>query len=139
MSERNRGVPPVGRVVEIAGDRIRDIPALYAELDRALMRGVDWRMGESLDALNDVLSGGYGTIEGDERVTIVWHDFAAGAAALGARTTREWLARRLGDARYDQQRLASELAALEAGAGATYMDRVLEVIASHPNLTLERR
>lgn len=127
------------RVIEIAGDRIRDIPTLYVELDRALMRGVDWRLGESLDALNDVLYGGFGTIEGDEPVTLVWHDFAASAAALGVETTREWLRRRLGDERYAQDRLVADLAALDAGTGMTYLDRVVEVIESHPNIALDRR
>jgi RNAse (barnase) inhibitor barstar len=127
------------RVIEIAGDRIRDIPTLYVELDRALMRGLDWRLGESLDALNDVLYGGFGTIEGDEAVTLVWRDFAASAAALGVETTREWLRRRLGDERYAQDRLVADLAALDAGTGMTYLDRVVEVIESHPNIALDRR
>lgn len=127
------------RFIAIAGDRIHDIPSLYAELDRALMRGVDWRLGGSLDALNDVLHGGFGTIRGDEPVTLVWHDFARAATALGVETTREWLGRRVGDARYDQARLAAELAALDAGTGPTYLDRVLEVIAAHPNIALDRR
>ncbi|OCG75528.1 barstar family protein [Microbacterium sediminis] len=127
------------RVIEIDGSAVRDIASLYAELDRALMPGVDWRLGESLDALNDALSGGYGAIEGREPVTLRWRDFAASEAALGVAATRDWLRAKLARPElFDAARFSAELAELEAGRGRTYLDRVLEVIAEHPNITLVR-
>lgn len=127
------------RTIEIDGSRIRDIASLYEELDRVLLPGVDWRLGPSLDALNDALYGGYGAIDGSEPVTLRWRDFEASAAALGVAATRDWLRDKLARPdRFDSARFAAELAELEAGRGVTYIDRVLEVIAEHPNIALAR-
>lgn len=127
------------RVIEIDGARIRDIATLYEELGRVLMPGVGWRLGESLDALDDALYGGYGAIEGREPVTLVWHGFERSAAALGAETTRAWLRGKLARPDvFDAARFEAELADLDAGRGRTYLDRVLEVIAGHSNVELVR-
>ena len=39
--------------------------------------------------------------------------------------------------RYDLARIRRELDALEAGTGQTFFDTVLEIIAAHPNITLD--
>ncbi|GAA3651225.1 barstar family protein [Microbacterium marinilacus] len=127
------------RTVEIDGTRIRDIPSLYAELDRALMSGVEWRLGQSLDALDDLLYGGYGEIQGGEPVILRWRGFAQSAAALGVEATRAWLRAKLErPGTFDEARIRADLEALEAGTGPTYIDIVLEIIASHPNIDLVR-
>ncbi|GAA4795145.1 hypothetical protein GCM10023231_24440 [Olivibacter ginsenosidimutans] len=35
------------------GYNIHDIPTFYEEVDRVLMHEVDWKLSESLDALDD--------------------------------------------------------------------------------------
>ncbi|RYE19280.1 MAG: hypothetical protein EOP45_12880 [Sphingobacteriaceae bacterium] len=50
----------------IEGDRIFDIPSFYAEINRVLMLDEDWQIGHSLDALNDLLYGGFGEIKQNE-------------------------------------------------------------------------
>lgn len=37
----------------IEGAAVRDIPSLYDELNRVLMEGEVWQLGESLDALDE--------------------------------------------------------------------------------------
>lgn len=132
---------PAARALAIDGARITDIASFYAEIDRVFRAGVDWPLGHSLDALDDVLHGGYGVLAGDEPVVLTWRGFEVSRAALGVPATRRWLQAKLAapPGQYDVPRLQRELAALEAGTGPTYFDLVLSVFADHPNMTLVAR
>ncbi|MEE7561051.1 ribonuclease inhibitor [Xanthomonas sp. Kuri4-2] len=132
--------PPPPAPLTLDGRRIHDIASFYAEVDRVFMAGVDWRLGHSLDALDDLLYGGYGALAGRAPATVVWTDFERSRRALGIDATRAWLQARLAQPqRYDVVRLRRQLDALAAGTGATFFDTVLEIFAAHPNLTLVRR
>jgi len=125
------------KTLTIIGRNISDIPTFYAEINRVFMAREDWRLGESLDALNDLLYGGYGAIEGRERVRIVWQDVAASRAALGVETTRAFLARKLQrPAGFDVDAIGSQLDALDRGPGQTYFEIVVEIISDHRNIEL---
>jgi len=125
------------KTLVIEGSRIADIASFYDEINRVFMQGVDWRLGASLDALNDLLYGGYGAIAGTEPIRIEWRDMASSRAALGVEATRAFYLSKLREPdRYDSARFARDLAALEAGTGRTYFDIVLEIIADHPNIEL---
>lgn len=130
----------MSNTLTLDGNRIHDIASFYDEVDRVFMTGVDWRLGHSLDALDDLLYGGYGALDGGAPATLRWLGFERNRADLGIDATRAWLQAKLdGPGRYDTTRLRGELAALEAGTGPTFFDTVLEIIATHPNLTLEIR
>ncbi|PZQ29012.1 MAG: ribonuclease inhibitor [Stenotrophomonas acidaminiphila] len=119
------------------GARIRDIPSFYDEINRVFMTGVDWTLGPSLDALDDLLYGGYGALDGAAPATLVWTDFAASRDALGVETTRQYLLAKLAQpGRFNRAHAQHALDALDAGRGQTYFDIVLEIIAAHPNITL---
>ncbi|WP_020098365.1 hypothetical protein [Microbacterium sp. 11MF] len=124
----------------IEGGRIGGIPDLYVELNRLFMTGEDWQLGASLDALDDLLYGGYGALAEDDAVRIVWRDAAHSRDALGVAETERWLRGKLaqpGTFRADD--LQGQLDDLLAGTGATYFDHVLEVFAGHPGVTLDLR
>lgn len=124
----------------IEGGRISGIPDLYAELNRLFMTGEDWRLGTSLDALDDLLYGGYGALSGDDAVRMIWRDAAHSRDALGVAETERWLREKLAQpGRFRSDDLRRQLGELRAGTGATYFDRVLEVFADHPEVTLELR
>lgn len=120
------------------GTAVRDIPSLYAELDRVLMPDEEWTLGASLDALDDLLYGGFGRLATAEPpVRIVWTDAAASRGALGRAATiayyREKVAR---PDVFDAKRFTRLLAEAEAGRGPTYFDLVLDVFATHPEIDL---
>lgn len=130
----------MSRTLTLDGRRIRDLASFYAEINRVFMTGVDWPLGHSLDALDDMLYGGYGALDGDAPVTLVWTDFEKNRRDLGIDVTRAWLQDKLDTpGRYDKARIRRDLDALEAGDGLTFFDLVLEIIAAHPNITLEMR
>lgn len=127
--------PPCTVVIE--GSAITGIPSFYDEINRVFMAGEDWRLGESLDALNDLLYGGYGAIAGGGPVTLVWRDMAASRAALGPAATAALLRSRLPDrTMFNGAPIAGQIDELEAGRGRTYFDIVMDVLADHPRITL---
>ncbi|GAA3913790.1 barstar family protein [Microbacterium invictum] len=121
----------------IEGAAVHDIASLYNELDRVFMADEDWQLGPSLDALNDLLHGGFGALHGHDAVRIVWRDHAASRRALGRETTAEYYREKLRHPEtFSAERFEPLLDAVEAGTGSTYFDIVLEVFADHPEIEL---
>ena len=55
--------------------------------------------------------------------------------ALGYQTTREYYLDKLGrGSLYNKKLFAEKLKALEAGAGETYFDSIMAILADHPNI-----
>lgn len=126
------------KLLEINGSVITDIPSFYAEINRVFMTGETWQLGESLDALNDMLYGGYGALAGAETVTIRWNGMDITRAALGYKATIAFLRTRMKERRmFNGAPIVDQLAALEQGQGKTYFDIVLEVFADHPSIKIE--
>ncbi|AWX92328.1 hypothetical protein DPM13_00970 [Paracoccus mutanolyticus] len=48
------------------------LPGFYDEMNRVFMAAEDWQLGDSLDALNDMLYGGYGALHGAGSVRLRW-------------------------------------------------------------------
>lgn len=78
------------RTIEIDGAAVHGIPSLYAELNRVFMPDEEWTLGESLDALDDLLYGGFGVLDGPEPVRVVWRRADVAREALGIEATREY-------------------------------------------------
>lgn len=124
-------------VLQIEGSAIHDIPSLYAEINRVFMAGEDWQLGPSLDALDDLLHGAYGVLNGHTQATVVWRGIAHSRSALGADATCGWLQAKLqAPAGFNPQAIARQLDALQRGEGQTYFEIVMEIFASHRQITL---
>lgn len=125
------------KTLTLEGARIRDIASFYAEVNRVFMAGEDWTLGPSLDALDDLLRGGYGAIRGREPVRIVWKDMAASRSAFGVAATAAYLRAKLDRPDlFNAERIGRQLDAVECGAGPTYFDTVLQILADDPNIDL---
>lgn len=113
------------------------IDDFYAQLNRLLMAGEDWELGPSLDALNDVLWGGIGAMQGQQSVRFVWRDHAASRRALGRQATEEWLLSKAAQPQtFNAQAIQRQLEELRSGTGPSYFERILQVFADHPNVEL---
>lgn len=51
------------RILTIDGAQINGIEDFYAEINRVFMAQENWQLGASLDALDDMLYGGYGAAQ----------------------------------------------------------------------------
>jgi hypothetical protein len=124
--------------VRVDGSRVRDIASFYDALNRAFMAGESWQLGPSLDALDDLLYGGFGALHGAPgRTRVVLRDHERIRRALGRDATLAWRRDKLArPGTFDAEAAAREVAELEAGRGQTYFDIVLDVFAGHPEIEL---
>lgn len=121
----------------IEGTKALGIAPLYEQFNDLLMDGEDWRLGPSLDALDDALYGGFGALRGAGRVRFVWRDHALSREALGCECTEAWLRAKLTPGSgFDHQGIRAQLDALRATGHPTYFELVLEVFAGHPDVEL---
>lgn len=119
------------------GSNIHDIPSFYDEINRVFMAGEDWKLGPSLDALNDLFYGAYGAAQGSPSLTLIWSNMDKNRADLGLDATRAYYLDKLKRPDiFNADHFRHALNALENGTGPTYFDMVLQIIADHPNITL---
>lgn len=124
--------PPV---LVFEGGAVHDIPSFYAEINRLFMANEDWQLGHSLDALDDMLYGGYGVLAGHAGATLIWKDIEHSRRALGVETTRAWLQAKLdGNDKFNRPLIASQLEALDAGKGLTFFQIIMGIFATHPRI-----
>ena len=124
----------------LEGKSIEGIASFYAEINRVFMVGEDWQLGQSLDALDDMLYGGYGVLAGRATATVIWKDIAQSREALGVEATRAWLQAKLdAGGGFNTRVVGDQLRALEAGEGQTYFEIVMAVFAAHPQWVVVER
>jgi RNAse (barnase) inhibitor barstar len=78
------------KTLTIEGGAIKGIASFYDEINRVFMLREDWKLAQSLDALDDLLYGGFGAIDGSEPIILIWRDFERAKAALGVEPTRAY-------------------------------------------------
>lgn len=123
----------------IEGDQINDIASFYEEINRVFMPNEDWQMGESLDALSDLMYGGYGEIKGNEPVQIVWNNIKKAETVLGLQETIAFYTEKLQHPdTYNVKWINEKLDALQKGQGQTYFEIIIEIFNEHPNIQLLR-
>jgi RNAse (barnase) inhibitor barstar len=126
----------VKRIV-IDGSSIRDIPSFYAEVNRVFMADENWKIGDSLDAFNDLLFGGYGALKEAEHAELVWLNMENSRQVLGYNATKNYYLEKLKpNSPFNKELFSEKLVALENGTGETYFDTILAIIAEHSNITV---
>lgn len=104
-----------------------------AEFTRALRFTTPWE--GSLDALNDLLYGGFGTPR--DGFVLVWRNAGLSRECLGVAATLAWLDARIAHGRpYDVALLTARREALLRGEGQTLFDTIVEIIGEHPEIDL---
>ncbi|MCE7070724.1 ribonuclease inhibitor [Dyadobacter sp. CY327] len=117
----------------IQGSSIQGIASFYTEINRLFMADEEWQIAESLDALDDLLYGGFGAAKGATALELIWLDMETSRLSLGYEETRRYYLEKLRPGSPFNKALFSEkLKALETSEGKTYFDLVMEVFASHP-------
>ncbi len=115
--------------IYLDGSTITSIPSFYKQINEQLMQEEDWQLGESLDALDDVL---YGKWKDYDLLEIVWKDIAVSERALGIEATKAYYEAKLGaGSPYNQDFVKEKLKQLEERTGQTYFEMVMEIIESH--------
>jgi RNAse (barnase) inhibitor barstar len=116
------------RVHEIEGAAFSTIEEFYDEVSRKVIPGTHW--GRNLDALNDILRGGFGTP--DEGFVLRWKNSALSRQRLSYLETIRLLEIHL--QRCDPTNrlaVAEDLERAKAGVGPTVFDWLVEIIQIH--------
>ena len=121
----------------ITGSNIHDITSFYREINRVFMHNENWQIGESLDAFNDLLYGGFGAMDNNETVNILWKDIELSKKALDYEATKAYYLNKLQPSSpFNKQYFSAKLKELEAGVGETYFDIVMKILSEHSNIIL---
>ncbi|MFC6099151.1 barstar family protein [Olivibacter domesticus] len=123
--------------ITINGNNIHNIASFYAEINRVFMAEEQWQIGNSLDAFNDLLYGGFGAIKSDEKVQLIWNNMDKSKEVLGYEITKAYYEEKLkAGSTFNREYFREKLTTLEDGRGETYFDILMAIIAEHPNIEL---
>ena len=121
----------------IEGKNISNIKTFYQEINRVFMQQENWKIGESLDALNDLFYGGFGEIKGKENIRLIWENFEENKKALGLEMTKNFYESKLKSPEiFNTAFIKEKIEALENGNGQTYFEIIVEIVAEHSNIKL---
>src|SRR5690606_17267910 len=77
------------KMIVIHGGHFSSLGGFYEEASNVLMKDTDWKVG-TLDGFDDILYGGFGVIEGKEKIEIIWKEAEKSKEDLGFKATREF-------------------------------------------------
>jgi RNAse (barnase) inhibitor barstar len=113
---------------EIDGRRFSTLEGFYDEIGRVLIPGAEW--GRNLDALNDILRGGFGTPDGG--FVLRWLNSDLSRERLGyVETVRELERRLLKCHPASRAAVARDLEHARGGEGPTVYDWLIEILRVH--------
>ena len=94
------------------GNKFDTLEGFYVEVERVLTKDLDWKIGRNLNALNDVLWGGFGAFEYEEPIHIIWEHSGKSKSDLGYPNNSE---------------------------GQTVFEIIIEIIKDHKHINLTLR
>lgn len=125
------------KTLTLDGAKIIDISTFYEEINRVFMSQENWKISASLDALDDMLYGSYGAIQGKEPVVLIWRNIKQSRANLGTEATYAHYQAKLQSPHvFNQQWIHQKLEGLKNDTEPTFFEIVLEIISAHPNIKL---
>lgn len=125
------------KTIIINADNFSDLAGFYEEMNKLFMKDVDWKMGHSLDALNDILYGGFGVYNPGEQVVVLWNHFSKSKRDLGHdETVRHYQMKIKKGYPYNVKLFEEKLAEIQNGDVETLCDIIIEIFRDHKNITL---
>lgn len=125
------------KTIIINAEYFSDLHGFYEEMNKLFMKDVDWKLGQSLDALNDILYGGFGVYNSGEQVIVLWNGFSKSKKDLGAEETMKHYQMKIDKGfPYNVKLFQEKLAEIKNGYGQTLCDIVIEIFRDHKNIEL---
>lgn len=123
--------------IEIDGNKFSNLNEFYDEIELKLTNGLGWKIGRNLDALNDVLDGGFGVHEINENIELIWLNSGKSKLDLGWNETILYLKKKLEKCHpTNKPSVKSDLKDAESRKGQTLYEIITELINDKPNTKL---
>jgi RNAse (barnase) inhibitor barstar len=103
------------------------LAGFYDEIGRLLLPNDFW--GKNLDALNDILAGGFNIPESP--FELIWDNVSKAKQDLGFEETENWYKRKLEKQPENQVYLLSRINEMRDRSGETLYDMVFEILAEN--------
>ena len=116
------------REIILDGNRFDTLEGFYKEAARVLTNKPGFTPGRSLDALADLLGGGFGVHAAGEPITLIWKNAAKSRKDLGYRAAERHYKAQLTVHPERAKVLLPRLRAAKKRKGPTLFDRITQVI-----------
>lgn len=119
----------------INGNNFSDLTGFYDEVERNLTKDLDWKIGRNLDAYNDVLRGGFGVHDYEERFTLTWINAEKSKRDFGWEATIAYREDILAHCHPDNiPYVMEDVAKAKAGEGETLFDIIVDITRGHGHI-----
>ena len=126
------------KTIIINAGNFSDLAGFYEEMNKLFMKDSDWKMGQSLDALNDILYGGFGVYNPGEQVVVLWNGFSKSKKDLGTEATIQHYQMKIEKGYpYNVNLFQEKLLEIKTGDGPTLFDIIIEIFSDHKNIELK--
>jgi RNAse (barnase) inhibitor barstar len=117
------------REFTINGKDFDDLEGFYCEIDKILTKDLAWKTGHNLDALNDLLRGGFGVHEYGEPIKLIWKNFSKSRADFGYAATIKYFEAMLEYCHPSNRgNVAEALASAKLNRGDTLLNMIVNII-----------
>ncbi len=119
------------RIIIIDGNKFSNLQEFFDEMDRLLTKDLTWQAGRNLDALNDLLRGGFGVHEYGEPLAIHWISADKSKLNLGYDATVKYYKNMLACCHpTNRASVYHKLKMAKQHKGKTLMDMIAEIIVN---------
>lgn len=124
-------------MIVINGGHFSSLDGFYDEASKVFMKDTDWKVG-TLDGFDDILYGGFGVFENNEKIEILWKNSQKSQEDLGLKTTQKFYQNKIIQGKpFNIELIQQKLNDLNEGKGQTLFQILVEIIESHKNIILE--
>ena len=124
------------KMIVINGGHFSSLVVFYDEVSSVLMKDTDWKVG-TLDGFDDILYGGFGVFENNEKTEIIWKESGKSKNDLGLQATQEFYENKIRQGKpFNIELIQQKLKDLPEGKGQTLFEILVEIIQSHQNIIL---
>ena len=122
----------------IDGNNFANLTEFYDEVENKLTKGLDWKIGRNLDALNDVLRGGFGIHAYEEPILIRWINADKSKKDLGQSETIKYIEQMLKKCHASNiPSVKKDLKKVKDGKGEMLFEAIVGIARGHEHIELK--
>ena len=126
------------QTIEINGNNFSNLTEFYDEVERKMTSGLNWKIGRNMNAFDDVLSGGFGVHDVDEKYQLNWKNSEKSKKKFGWPQTIEFIEAKLKTCHPTNiEFVKKDLEDAKNGIGETLFELIIGNIKEHKQIELK--